>query len=110
MKIQKYFGAREVSDETIKEVFQYRTHMLDFHQNYKGHDETKYCPLCKSHPDSQDSVEDCLELAKSFSYLKDLKRLYEDDFEEGTMTLLHEVMKVRKSLMNESQEQNSRPV
>ena len=52
LKTQEYLVASEVSDETIIEVLKYRTHMLDFNENFKGEDETRIDPICKPHPDS----------------------------------------------------------
>ena len=102
LKTQEYLVASDVSEENMLEVLKYRTHMLDFHQNFKGQDETRVCPVCRSHPDSQDSVEDCIELNKTFANLQHLKRLYNEKFDEDTMKLLNEVMKARKRLLEEN--------
>ena len=64
-KVQPYITSMEATDESIKNVFKYRTHMLDFDENFKSEGEaTKKCEICGAHPDSQDYIEDCIELKK----------------------------------------------
>ena len=63
LKIQPYITAKDISNDTVKEIFKYRTHMLDFDDNFKGSSESpSVCKLCKSHSDSQDRLEDCIVL------------------------------------------------
>ena len=90
-----------MTDENIKEVFQYRTHMLPFHANYRENKEVEVCLLCKSHPDCQDSLEDCKELEKEHPNMKSIKSLYEDGENIKAAKLLNSVLKTRALKLSE---------
>ena len=74
--------------------------MLEFDDNFKSEVKaTKKCGICGAHPDSQDSVEDCIELKKVHSDMKKVKRLYDDDYTREDVELLNSVLKTRKKLL-----------
>ena len=104
LNIQSYFTFEDVTDEGITKVFQYRTHMLPFDGNVKSHTETtKVCPLCESHPDSQDSMEDCDELKKHHQNIQKIKNLYDEMYNKEIIDLLCKVLKTRQTLIENSQ-------
>ena len=96
LKVPEYFSSGTMSDEIIKDVFKYRTHMLPFSANFKENNITEQCKLCKSHPDSQDSLKDCIEMKKMYPNIKGIRKLYEDGNDKEAATLLHKVLKTRK--------------
>ena len=99
-KVQPYITSMDATDESIKNVFKYRTHMLEFDDNFKSEvTATKKCEICGAHPDAQDSVEDCIELKKVHPDIKKVKRLYDDDYTREDVELLNSVLKTRKKLL-----------
>ena len=44
---------QEINTEEAKSLFQYRSRMANFRGNYRGSNPIKNCPLCFSHPDTQ---------------------------------------------------------
>ena len=108
VKTQEYLKSDTLTDEAITNVFKYRTHMLEFDENYKSRsDSTKLCSLCKSHPDSQDSMEDCVYLKAHFRNLHKLKNLYEENFEDEAAEMLTKVLALRSKSLGEQIETNS---
>ena len=64
-----------------KAVFQFRSKMAKFSGNYKGKNPIKMCPLCLSHPDTQEWSFKCLELKKHIKISGNY-----DDITEGNIT------------------------
>ena len=87
----------------MKHVFQYRTHMLEFNANYRNIEEyIKVCPICKSHPDDQDSLEDCVKLKTKVADLEKLKTLYNEKFDFEIAKKLTIVLNLRKEMIDET--------
>ena len=102
LKTQDYLKSESMTDELTTDVFKYRTHMLEFHANYRHNETTiRPCPLCKSHPDSQDSIGDCQKMKTEIKDLDKLQNLYEEDFDKDSAKILSKVLKMRKRLNEE---------
>ena len=103
LKTQSYMTSKNISHESVKNIFKYRTHMLDFDENFKEKDTvTKVCKLCKSHPDSQDSLEDCHEIKKHVDNIVSIKQLYNEDFDDKAIEVFIKVLETRTRLLDTS--------
>ena len=65
LKIAKYLELENINVSEAKAVFQFRSKMAKFSGNYKGKNPIKMCPLCLSHPDTQEWSFKCLEIMKN---------------------------------------------
>ena len=59
LKAQEYLLNKNFTYEEIKLVFQFRTRMLSFSENFKAGRETALCPLCNQHSDIQTLMLEC---------------------------------------------------
>ena len=53
LKMQDHFNSEQVTVMEAQNLFNYRTRMADYSENYRGHMGPKTCPLCKTHLDCQ---------------------------------------------------------
>ena len=100
LEAQKCIKDQSIPTHLKKLIFKYRTHMLDFKQNYKGLYKDFDCPLCEEHDDSQDMIEDCKVLKNKFPSLEDCKTLYKNDVDVKDAKRLEEVMEAREKENN----------
>ena len=81
LKLANYLELGKINAFEAKATFQFRSRMAPFHGNYKGKIPTKICPLCSSHPDTQEWSFKCSEIKKNV----DVKGKY-DDIIEGNIS------------------------
>lgn len=65
LELSNYLRLEDIGDDEAKAVFQFRSRMAQFHGNYRGNTPLKYCPLCLSHPDTQEWSFKCSVLQKN---------------------------------------------
>ena len=53
LEVNNYLKLSDIYDEEAKAIFQFRSRMANFHENYKNRTPLSHCPLCSSHPDTQ---------------------------------------------------------
>ena len=58
---------QDISDEEAKAIFQFRSRMANFHENYKNNAPINHCPVCSSHPDTQQWAFKCAVLRKNIN-------------------------------------------
>ena len=65
LNISSYLELNDINVPEAKAIFQFRSRMAKFDGNYKGKSPTKICPLCSSHPDTQEWSFKCKEIKKN---------------------------------------------
>ena len=96
LKIQKYLLDKDIPTATARLVFKYRTHMLSFHKNLKGMSKDEVCPLCNSHNDDQDEMENCPVLKEKFPQIGICKTIYEEDVSTEAVDVLTRAIDYKK--------------
>ena len=96
-KIQPYFLRADLSNESIKTLFKWRTKMSKFSNNYRGGRPVALCPLCRNHDDLQEDSFKCYEIRQKITINHD----YEDIFNPlcpdlpGLIETLSNIMRIR---------------
>ena len=103
MNMASYLELENMNVSEAKIIFQFRSRMAQFSGNYKGKNPTKICPLCSSHPDTQEWSFKCSVIRKNI----DIKGNY-DDINEGKISknlakTTHSIMKFRKMSLDGAQ-------
>ena len=101
---QDYIINNRITNYQKTLVFKYRTHMLEFKENFKGSNEDRKCPVCGKHPDSQDLIDECEELRTKFENIDRCKNLYSDVIEEKDVRLLESIIKEREKIHHQEQQ------
>ena len=104
-QIQNYIKSKDVTTDDARLVFKFRTHMLNFANNYGHLNEDKACPLCKNHEDDQDTLEECKYLTDKLKDIKNTKQIYEEEIPLDAISILKRIMKCRKMAMDEENDE-----
>ena len=99
LKIQPYFIKDSISTHDARNIFRYRTRMLNFKENYKGNNNDDICPLCKKHTDDQNKIESCTVLKENINDLNKCRLLYTDTTNEEAIEILSKVMDIRNNIL-----------
>ena len=100
LKIQEYLVNEEYTFEEKKVIFQFRTRMAQFEENFRAGRTETLCPLCLSHSDSQFLITKCPIIRKELMRTKEIEvESIEDIFHEkvskNTITLLKVATEMR---------------
>ena len=101
LKLQNYLGNNGFSYEEKKLIFQYRTRMANYGQNFRAGRLITYCPLCSSHPDSQFELLNCpiiiekVRNDKRVDHSKLIIDIYSDEISSNTVKFLKSVQEAR---------------
>ena len=93
LELSKYLKLEHIYDDEARAVFQFRSRMAKFHGNYRGNMPLKHCPLCLSHPDTQEWSFKCNALMKNI----EINGKYEDII---TGNINKKLAKTVKSIIN----------
>ena len=73
LEMTKYLELDEITLTKANAVFQFRSRMANFKDNYRGTNPYNICPLCLSHPDTQQAAFHCSVIRKSIEVHGKLK-------------------------------------
>ena len=93
LEIQSYLKSDIFSVPEARMIFSFRTRMAPFRNNFKNLKETT-CPLCSSHIDDQNSMNDCPVLVKHFESL-DIEAIYSTHIPKNLVTNIIKIVKFR---------------
>ena len=92
-----------INAQEAKSIFQFRSRMAQFHGNYKGNIPTKICPLCSSHPDTQEWSFKCLEIKKNIDIKGNYDDIIEGKINKNLAKTIHSIIKFRETSQNGAQ-------
>ena len=96
LKMQSYLSSSELKLEEKRTIFKYRTRMAQFGENYRGGARTVPCPLCNTHPDSQEISFKCPIIRKEVEIKGNYNDIFEEDIESNTIQTVLEIENYRK--------------
>ena len=93
LELAHYLKLEHIYDDEARAIFQFRSRMAKFHENYRGNSPLNHCPLCLSHPDTQKWSFKCSILQKNIK----ISGNYEDIM---TGRISKKLAKTVKSIIN----------
>ena len=93
LDIQSYLKSEIFSVTEARTIFSFRTRMAPFRNNYKNLKEIT-CPLCSSHIDDQNTMNDCPVLVKHFELLN-IEAIYSTHIPKNLVTNIIKIVKFR---------------
>ena len=97
LKIQEYLVSESITLEEKRSIFQYRTRMAKFSENYRGKDPPKPCQVCLLHVDSQSHAVRCLETMRSVRTVGNYEEIFGNSISNDTAKMLKQIDDVRKN-------------
>ena len=93
LKMQPYLIDKSTSIKQKKTLIRFRSHMENFHMNYKNSQQDLRCKLCFSHPDSQILSVSCPAIKKPEYTTDTYMKIFQEDI---PMTTIHMIMDVKR--------------
>ncbi len=93
LKMKDYLTDVNTKIEQKKIVFQYRTKMAKYGENYRGGQEFIMCPLCDKHTDSQDMSFKCSSIEYDLKIKGNIQEIYKDNI---TIDMINKITKISK--------------
>ena len=101
---QNYLNLPGVFISEVRSVFLFRVHMQHFSENFRSSaKESRLCPLCSKHSDSQETMAKCEFLKSKFkgSMQLELDNIYSERVNIDSVKSVNEVLTLRDKAINE---------
>ena len=93
LKMQNYLV--ELNEKQAKLVMKYRLKMSNYSSNFKMNDETKKCPVCQNHDDTQELAFHCPSIQKDIDIFEDHDRIYGTQTSASVIKTLESIERIR---------------
>ena len=103
LEMAKYLELNEVTLNEAKAVFQFRSRMADFKENYKGTNTYNICPLCQNHTDTQQAAFQCSVIRNSVDIKGNYRDILEGKITKELATTITNIIKLRETSQMEAQ-------
>ena len=95
LEIQNYLLTEDISTVQKRIVFQFRTGMSDFDENYGSSDTP--CKMCSFHRDSQSHSVNCYETMSNVKSKGNYNEIFANKISKETACMLEQIMETRKN-------------
>ena len=103
LELAKYLELQELTVTEAKAVFQFRSRMANFKNNYRGTNPVNICPLCMNHPDTQQSAFQCSVLRKNVVINGTYSNIIDGNISKELAITITNIMKFRETSQMEAQ-------
>ena len=97
LKIQEYLVSESITLEEKRSIFQYRTRMAKFSENYRGKDPPRPCQICLLHVDSQSHAVRCFETMRFVTTVGNYQEIFGNKISDDTANMLKQIDDVRNN-------------
>ena len=87
LEIQSYLTSTNIYPQLAKQIFKWKTRMMNFKMNFKNGSTELFCPLGCPEPDSQDRILHCSVVRSHLPKLESTSIKYEDIFSKNNAKL-----------------------
>ena len=103
IEMTKYLELNELTVTEAKAVFQFRSRMANFKDNYRGTNPYNICPLCRSHPDTQQAAFQCSVLKESVDINGTYSDIMDGNVSKELAKTITDILKFRETSQMEAQ-------
>ena len=97
LKIQDYLLSEEISVQQKRILFQFRTRMSNFADNFRGPNPPVPCKICCMHVDSQNHAVNCVETMKNVKETGKYEEIFTNNISVGTAGMLEKLVEYREN-------------
>ena len=102
LSLQSYLTMQNLTSNVLIYVFLFRVRMVEFWGNFRGKEISRLCPLCRSHPDTQDFLFMCYAIKHRFGDCSPIAgRVYSADLSEEDARKLADILAFREKTVRE---------
>ena len=103
LEMAKYLELREISAMEAKNIFQFRSKMAQFKDNYGGTNFDLICHLCLSHSDTQKASFECPYIKKNIDILGNYNDIMNGKIDKKLAETVSNIINIRKQSLTEAQ-------
>ena len=100
LEMAKYLKLQDMNDDEAKAIFQFRSRMANFHGNYRSKtndlNPIDHCPLCFSHPDTQQWSFQCPVLRKNIVINGQYENILNGNIDKNLAKTAKSILKYRE--------------
>ena len=97
LKIQDYLVSEDISVKQKRILFQFRTRMSNFAENYRGPNPPVPCKICCMHVDSQNHAVNCVETMKNVKETGKYDDIFTTNIPAGTAVMIERILEFREN-------------
>ena len=99
LKLQKYLKSEEIPVHEAKNLFRFRTRGATFKENYGDRYQSKGCPLCAVHLDTQAHSLQCEEVKEKISIEGRYSDIFREKIPKDISKTLYKISKLREDFI-----------
>ena len=99
LKLQNYLKQRDISVQSAKNLFKWRTRVAKFKNNYKHSYLSLACPLCLTHSDTQEHSLECSSVTDSVNVRGDYQDIFMEDIPVDIADTLLKIANIRRDIL-----------
>ena len=96
LEMTNYLKLEDIYDDEAKAIFQFRSRMANFHANYKNNKPINHCPLCLSHPDTQQWSFKCSVLRNNITIKGNYENILSGEIDKNLAKTAKSILKYRE--------------
>ena len=101
--MQSYFGHDSINIEEVRNVFKFRVRMHNFHENFRSNIDSRLCPLCNNHSDSQNDIALCKVIRDNFKGSVHVKtdNVYSSSVSVESVKFISNIISIREKCLED---------
>ena len=103
IELANYLKLNKLTVTEAKTVFQFRSRMANFTDNYRGTNPRNICPLCLSHPDTQEAAFHCSVIRKNIIINGTYSDIMDGNISKEVAKTITDIIKFRETSQMEAQ-------
>lgn len=103
LQMAEYLELKEISGNEAKNIFQFRSKMAQFKDNYGGTNYDMTCDLCLSHTDTQKSSFECSAIKKNIKIDGKYNDIMNGKIDKKLAVTVTNIINMRKQSLKEAQ-------
>ena len=101
LKLQHYLQSETISPSEAQIVFNYRTRMSNYGENFRGRGGPSVCPLCMNHPDGQKWSFQCSKIRENIKIEGKYSNIFGQVIESQTVKTIVKISKFRTDYLDQ---------
>ena len=101
LEMQKYLKDKHIPVKQSRAVFKFKTRMANFHDNFRGGNQTKPCPLCNNGLDTQRHSLQCKMILENMNINLRYEDIFHSKVDKHLGKTLENILKFREEFLND---------
>ena len=101
LEMQEYLKDKHIPVKQARAVFKFKTRMANFHDNFRGGNQTKPCPLCNNGLDTQRHSLQCKMILENMNINLRYEDIFHSKVDKHVGKTLENILTFREEFLND---------